>query len=796
MANVAQTIQSLFQQVDEARTRRSMSWQALSRETGVSPGSLTRFIAGENPSLQNYLRLQEFVVIAEAEPPVDALCAFEGCRNAPTHWQSHDTNDMPIGVLYCEEHAEDADAFKDYTPEQRDKMAESGEAMPDGSYPIADCEDLSNAIQAIGRAKDPDATKAHIKKRAGALDCPDVELPEDWAVIETVIKTYSLDFDAAFTVTGSTDMPVADRDHDWDGLAAKDRIFDAYTNEDGKVDVDKVSKAFLRKEPDGDPNLKGTWALGYADLVGGELSIIPAGVAAVAGGHGIGKLKGLSTDEVQQLKNKCCDLYEVVSRTHEDWPACPFTRDNKNDKQVDEGDDAVAASAALGQPIEGIIAIEGAPTGDGRMLERGSVKWDEEILPIPLIWDRDEGDHSGMTVGSIHEVWRDEDDIWGKGFLSSSEDPETRAAVARVAELFDEGAVGVSIALDGVEAELRVKHALVADITDAMEGIDSLADLEPDADGRVIVAQMSADDALDVTTSGMLRHVAVVDTAAIAKAKMRLVGERTEDDEVVEIAASGTLRIIEFESDPEAFADPRFGAPGQDPRLMFDPHNNRWSVPPTVDAEGRVFGHIAPWGICLRGRPDRCITPPNADLSGFMRAAAPMAGGLRTGTIVVGGSHSSTGIGADAATRHYDKTGRVVADVRVGVDAYGIWFAGRLRPGASPEDIYAFKASDVSGHWEVGKGGAMTLCGLPAVNVGGFPKGYLTAEEVAMAASAALEAEDCGCESDAEVLEVQGVLMTSDDDRLARLEATIDRIAMAVAPLYAEHLSKSIPDED
>src|SRR5690606_36677748 len=73
----------------------------------------------------------------------------------------------------------EGEELKDYSPEARERMAKNGEAMPDGAYPIAECADLKNAIQAIGRAKDPEATKRHIKKRAKALDC-DIELPEDW----------------------------------------------------------------------------------------------------------------------------------------------------------------------------------------------------------------------------------------------------------------------------------------------------------------------------------------------------------------------------------------------------------------------------------------------------------------------------------------------------------------------------------------------------------------------------------------------------------------------------------------
>jgi len=66
-----------------------------------------------------------------------------------------------------------------YSREQRERMAEAGDALPDGSYPIADKADLQNAIQAFGRAKDKDAAKKHIVKRAKELGLEDM-LPEDW----------------------------------------------------------------------------------------------------------------------------------------------------------------------------------------------------------------------------------------------------------------------------------------------------------------------------------------------------------------------------------------------------------------------------------------------------------------------------------------------------------------------------------------------------------------------------------------------------------------------------------------
>lgn len=63
-----------------------------------------------------------------------------------------------------------------FTKKQRDAMAESGEAMSDGSFPIRDDhgeQDLANAVQSIGRAKDRTAAEAHIRKRAKALNLED-----------------------------------------------------------------------------------------------------------------------------------------------------------------------------------------------------------------------------------------------------------------------------------------------------------------------------------------------------------------------------------------------------------------------------------------------------------------------------------------------------------------------------------------------------------------------------------------------------------------------------------------------
>lgn len=72
-----------------------------------------------------------------------------------------------------------AELSRSFTQDQRDALAKTGEAMPDGSFPIVNVEDLQNAIRLAGRAKDPDAAKIHIKKRAKVIGHSEM-IPETW----------------------------------------------------------------------------------------------------------------------------------------------------------------------------------------------------------------------------------------------------------------------------------------------------------------------------------------------------------------------------------------------------------------------------------------------------------------------------------------------------------------------------------------------------------------------------------------------------------------------------------------
>ena len=68
---------------------------------------------------------------------------------------------------------------RDRSMATRERMASEGQAMPDGSFPIANGTDLRNAIQSVGRSSDYAAAKKHIITRARALGMTDT-LPESW----------------------------------------------------------------------------------------------------------------------------------------------------------------------------------------------------------------------------------------------------------------------------------------------------------------------------------------------------------------------------------------------------------------------------------------------------------------------------------------------------------------------------------------------------------------------------------------------------------------------------------------
>ena len=150
-------------------------------------------------------------------------------------------------------------------------------------------------------------------------------------------------------------------------------------------------------------------------------------------------------------------------------------------------------------------------------------------------------------------------------------------------------------------------------------------------------------------------------------------------------------------------------------------------TPFTVTEDGRVFGHIATWGVCHIGIGESCVNAPpsETDYAYFLTGKVLTdAGPVAVGQISLGGGHADARFGVRGATAHYDSTSAAVADVTVGEDAFGIWAAGVLRPGVTAEDVYALRAAVLSGDWReviVNGKSNLELVAALAVNVPGYP---------------------------------------------------------------------------
>lgn len=373
---------------------------------------------------------------------------------------------------------------------------------------------------------------------------------------------------------------------------------------------------------------------------------------------------------------------------------------------------------------EGVLVLEGIPTGDGRMMAEGSLRW--ENLPLPLRWARtDEGEHRGaVTVGRILEVWRDGKKIKARGDL------DLRIEEAReLADLMspdEDGPTisGVSVDLDDVDVEVRV----AADVLDAMEAEfaepaeGETAEREVDDDGRVVVWEFAADDELMVTTDGRVRAATIVDVPAFIEARVEL----TDNPEALAASAAAPDALVAGAASarpPRSWFPGPDWSPAREAELVTDDRTGVAAVPVRVTKDGRIFGHIAPWKSCHTGFSE-CVNPPasGAGYRYFHVGAVETDDGteVATGRITLDTLHAGRRLSAVDTLAHYENTGLAIADVVAGEDEHGVWISGAIRPGVTDEQLRALRASPLSGDWRR-IGGGLELVAALAVNSPGFP---------------------------------------------------------------------------
>jgi len=213
--------------------------------------------------------------------------------------------------------------------------------------------------------------------------------------------------------------------------------------------------------------------------------------------------------------------------------------------------------------------------------------------------------------------------------------------------------------------------------------------------------------------------------------------------------------------------------PMNPPAEWFDNPKLTKATPLTIADDGRVFGHVAAWhvdhiGMAFGTRPPRSRSKYAYFHTGIVRSDEGKD--IPVGQLTLAGGHAGLEASAEQAVRHYDDTASAFADVHAGEDAYGIWVSGALRPGTTPEQIRAARASAPSGDWRPIKG-ALELVAVCQVNVPGFP---IARARVASGQVMALVAAGAS------------TLAQLKHDPLAELSAKINNLEMAQkAPMLA-----------
>lgn len=636
------------------------------------------------------------------------------------------------------------------TPSARARDAKKGHALPDGSFPINNRQDLKNAIRSIGRAKNPAAAKALIRRRARELNAQDM-IPDTWEI-----------------------------DTDFAGKKESD------------VNL-----------PGGNHNLKNYWTHGpgAAKIGWGTDGSFARCVAQL--GKYVSRPQGLCAE----YHHAATGQWPTEGGKHGIPSAVDIGLTWAADTiQLDDVEAMLADGTELDHDggWEGVLAVEDVDTGDQRRFSAGSITWPNpsEVI-VPLQWARaNNGEHKGsVTVGRIHQIWRDATNpriIRGKGVfdLGGDENDDAHEAFRQVKEGF---LSGTSIDPDQVtDADVELIYPTQFAEADELTKLTQKPEKTIYHAGRIRGATLVAfpafiEGAIQLTSKMTNKEPAV--TASISREKWSVAANElalgdeidglvasaafayvSEMDEVVE---RSSCRFLHHEIDPEtgevgpanltaclkhmaAINDKRtFGlsdialrdayahlaahvdeAGEEVPPFALDEAITaslydgapplEWFVDPklsgpspvTVTDDGRVYGHAAAWQSCHTSFPDSCVTPPRErDYSFFTTGEVVTASGERVavGQITLGTSHAATrGITLAKAVDHYGDTGTAVADVAAGRDEHGIWVAGAVRPGTSVEHLQALRASALSGDWRR-IGGTLRMVALLAVNVPGFP---------------------------------------------------------------------------
>ncbi len=441
--------------------------------------------------------------------------------------------------------------------------------------------------------------------------------------------------------------------------------------------------------------------------------------------------------------------------------------------------DAITAAADGGVDVQGggewhaVATVEGVAVA-GAMGKRefapGSLKTRD--LPLPLMLQREASHGSGQPGGAVI-----------CGAITSA---ERMGAKIMNAGVFDTSE-------DGIEAERLITAQIMRHVSIDAEVLEY--ELVMDEGGDILDALFGGGEVLERYTDANEIGLTIVPHPAFAGCVITMADVElpaTSYDDLpgadnpngpLSIAA-GAAWATSAEHPPASwFENPNFGA----------------LTHARVTPEGRVYGHVAPWGTSHVGYSSYRPAPTSpSGYSYFLTGRTDVVdpdGTVRevsTGRITLGTTHAAGRASYAEAVSHYDHTGHALADVVCGEDAFGIWFSGALRSVVTSDQVRVFKASDVSGDWRPIRG-SHDMIGILTVNAAGFPiPGSLTAA----AAEMVPDEGRCRVTLDEEGRELSlvaaGVIRQGPATALAEMARRLVDLEAVIAPLRDLALERAV----
>lgn len=519
-----------------------------------------------------------------------------------------------------------------------------------------------------------------------AFDQVEIEVSdeEDEAILASAGVTF------AVNTSSWRSMPIAARETTFNFRQAINRILEWSGGQ-----ASRLNRAFLYRDPRGDPSIRTSYRLPIADIIDGRLTLIPRAVFSAAvfmsGGHG--GLDDIPDAEKERIRTVITRIYDVLREQFED-PRIrpPWQRGGRQNR--DNAADII--------PEGGI-----------------------EMPTISYTLDTDTGEV--VEEPETENATFQEDD--GDGECGNLE----TAPGARLNEAARRCAARRGWAMSDGSFPIRPKSMQGAE--DLSNAIRAVGRARPNTEARRSAVRRHiieragelglSEEIPDTWNRDGSLSEGDDDSSAVAPATF----QNQEEDECPE----GQVRnedgeCVEENGDSNGSRSRIYGvqAAGSSspPKDWFNDPSLTRATPLTITDDGQVFGHLATWGQCHTGIGNQCVTAPRSttNYAYFRTGETVCADGSRVpvGKITLGTGHADTSLGYVPAVQHYDDSGAVVAVVNAGEDRFGIWVAGSLVSGVDEEKLAELRRSPLSGDWRR-IGGNLELVAALAVNSPGFP---------------------------------------------------------------------------